>query len=251
MSPNLRVSFKDRQYMRISEALSNAPPPTKRTRTEVSHEELQELVVSSSTEKDVCPTEDRTPIGSCYPQLDTAAKLKAITDGERLLKETKKEKKVAKVEACRMGEEKEVVEAKCKDVDQEKYQLRKDYLSGEDDAIVSGLTQENKNPDVVVLLQVRYIPRAEQGLSFKFLNFVSLALDDRPSCGHAYLYWDNCIHPIRANYVHSPQCKWLRVNDRIEDFRGHTRNGGISLASVTLLDVVFSVLFHGGPIVPL
>lgn len=116
---------------------------------------------------------------------------------------------MAKAEACRMGEEKEVVEAKCKDVDQEKYQLRKEleelqaffdiqnkeleslrmgfaaeneklkedyrkqvdemflfgyqccmrknditqdipsYLSGEDDATVSGLAQENKNPDVV------------------------------------------------------------------------------------------------------
>lgn len=33
---------------------------------------------------------------------------------------------MGKAEACRMGEEKEVVEAKCKDVDQEKYQLRKE-----------------------------------------------------------------------------------------------------------------------------
>ena len=33
-------------------------------------------------------------------------------------------------------------------------------------------------------------------LSFKFLFFISLALNDRPGCGHAYLSWDNCIHPI-------------------------------------------------------
>lgn len=46
MSPNLRVSFKDRQYMCISEVLSNAPPLTKRTCTQVSHEEL---VLDAST----------------------------------------------------------------------------------------------------------------------------------------------------------------------------------------------------------
>lgn len=32
--------------------------------------------------------------------------------------------------------------------------------------------------------------------SFKFLNFISLALDGHSGCGHAYLHQDNCIHPI-------------------------------------------------------
>lgn len=81
MTLNLRVGFKERQRMRLSEALSTAPSPTKRTHPEVSHEEpildapmaqvppsdtvrsRQELVVSSSTEKDVLSVEDKTPIG--------------------------------------------------------------------------------------------------------------------------------------------------------------------------------------------
>ena len=72
MTPNLRVSFKERQHKRLSEALLVAPLPTKRTRPEVSHEEPvldapmaqvppsdiprfgQELVVSSSIKKDAC-----------------------------------------------------------------------------------------------------------------------------------------------------------------------------------------------------
>lgn len=72
MTPNLRVSFKERQHKCLSKALLVAPLPAKRTRPEVSHEEPvldapmtqvppsdiarfgQELVVSSSTKKDAC-----------------------------------------------------------------------------------------------------------------------------------------------------------------------------------------------------
>ncbi|KAJ9701495.1 hypothetical protein PVL29_006724 [Vitis rotundifolia] len=57
---------------------------------------------------------------------DMAAAQKAISDRERLLKETKKENEVAKAKARRMGEEKKVAETKCKYVEREKYQLRKE-----------------------------------------------------------------------------------------------------------------------------
>ena len=39
MALNLRVSFKERQHKGLSESLPTAPPPIKRTRPEVSHEE--------------------------------------------------------------------------------------------------------------------------------------------------------------------------------------------------------------------
>lgn len=69
MTLNLRADFKEKQRKRLFEALSTAPPPDKRTRLEVSHEEPvsdapttqvppfdtvrygQELVVNSSAEK--------------------------------------------------------------------------------------------------------------------------------------------------------------------------------------------------------
>lgn len=51
---------------------------------------------------------------------------KAILDRGRLLKKAEKEKQAAKVEARRMGEGKKVIEAKYKDLEQEKYQMRKE-----------------------------------------------------------------------------------------------------------------------------
>lgn len=81
MTPNLRSDFKEKQRKRLSKALLVAPPPAKRTRPEVSHEEPvldapkvqvlpsnivrseQELVANSYAEKDACPTEDETPVG--------------------------------------------------------------------------------------------------------------------------------------------------------------------------------------------
>lgn len=81
MAPNLRVGFKERQHKRLFEALPTTPLPAKKTRPEVSHEEPvsdipttqvpifyivrsgQELVVSSSTEKNACPTKDGILIG--------------------------------------------------------------------------------------------------------------------------------------------------------------------------------------------
>ncbi|RVW83605.1 hypothetical protein CK203_039357 [Vitis vinifera] len=51
---------------------------------------------------------------------------KATADGEKLLKESEEEMQATKVEAHRMGEEKEAVEAICKDVEQEKDQLKKE-----------------------------------------------------------------------------------------------------------------------------
>ena len=39
MAPNLRVGFKERHCKRLSEALPTTPPPAKKTRLEVSHEE--------------------------------------------------------------------------------------------------------------------------------------------------------------------------------------------------------------------
>ena len=51
---------------------------------------------------------------------------KVISDGGVLLNKVEEERKAAKVEAYRIGEEKEVAEAKCKDLEQEKYQLMKE-----------------------------------------------------------------------------------------------------------------------------
>ena len=45
---------------------------------------------------------------------------KAISDRRRLLKETKEKRDAAKVEAHWMRKKKEVVEAKCKDLEREK-----------------------------------------------------------------------------------------------------------------------------------
>ena len=33
-------------------------------------------------------------------------------------------------------------------------------------------------------------------VSFKFLTFVPLILYDGSGCGHAYLCWDNYVHPV-------------------------------------------------------
>lgn len=57
---------------------------------------------------------------------DLVVPQKVISDGGVLLNKVEEERKAAKVEAYRMGEEKEVTEAKCKDLEQEKYQLMKE-----------------------------------------------------------------------------------------------------------------------------
>ena len=72
MAPNLKVSFKERQHKRLSEALSTTPPPAKKSCSEAPYEEpvpdvpmvqvapsnivrsYQELVVRPSAE-DTCP----------------------------------------------------------------------------------------------------------------------------------------------------------------------------------------------------
>lgn len=51
---------------------------------------------------------------------------KAVADAKKLLKELEEGMQVAKDEACRMGYEKEAVKAKCKDVEQERDQLKKE-----------------------------------------------------------------------------------------------------------------------------
>lgn len=56
---------------------------------------------------------------------DLAAARKAISSGKMLLKKAKEERETTKAEARRIGEGKEVTEAKCKDLEQEKDQLRK------------------------------------------------------------------------------------------------------------------------------
>ncbi|KAL6319951.1 hypothetical protein AAG906_037027 [Vitis piasezkii] len=263
MTPNLRISFKEWQRKRLFEM-----PPSDIAKFG------KELVMSSSTEKDACPTQDRTPVGGgCYPQLDVAVKLvlqttrghgdyEAITDGGRLLKESEEEKEATKAEVWQMKDEKEAAKAKCKDD-------IPNYPSDDEGATVNGLTKQTKirmqlGPPMV-LLQVGYIPRAEQGYSIQHLQMLHSLLLHPPNLGvfkvlefcrfghgrlgygHVYLCWDNCIHPIGES-IGSSSC-WAR--DQIEDFRGHARNGGVLLASITPLDVALSVLFHGGPIVPL
>lgn len=53
-----------------------------------------------------------------------AATQKAITNGDKLLKEAEEEREMAKFEALRIKEGKETVEAKCKEAEQEKDQLK-------------------------------------------------------------------------------------------------------------------------------
>nr|CAN74258.1 hypothetical protein VITISV_015162 [Vitis vinifera] len=48
---------------------------------------------------------------------DLAATKKAVIDGAKLLKEAEEEREVAKVEVCRMKEERETAQVKCKDVE--------------------------------------------------------------------------------------------------------------------------------------
>lgn len=59
-------------------------------------------------------------------ETELVAAQKAITDGERLLKEKDEEIEVAKAEARWMGEEKEAAKAKCKDAEHERDQLKKE-----------------------------------------------------------------------------------------------------------------------------
>ena len=51
---------------------------------------------------------------------------KAVVDAKKLLKELEEGMQVVKVEACWMWEEKEAVEAKCKNTEQERNQLKKE-----------------------------------------------------------------------------------------------------------------------------
>ena len=57
---------------------------------------------------------------------DPVAAQKAITDRGKLLKEIEEEREVVKAEVCQMREEMETTEAKCKNVEQEKDQLKKE-----------------------------------------------------------------------------------------------------------------------------
>lgn len=79
IAPNRRAVFKERHCKRLSEVLSAAPSPTKKTRPEASRDVLvpdaftaqvplfdtmrskQELVASSSVKKDACPMKNRDP----------------------------------------------------------------------------------------------------------------------------------------------------------------------------------------------
>ena len=51
---------------------------------------------------------------------------KAVVDAKKLLKELEEGMQVVKVEACWMWEEKEAAEAKCKNAEQERDQLKKE-----------------------------------------------------------------------------------------------------------------------------
>ncbi|RVW14436.1 hypothetical protein CK203_090774 [Vitis vinifera] len=156
MALNLRASFKERQHKGLSESLPAAPPPVKRTRPEVSHEEL---VSDAHTIIDALfplhhhfvnlpgdppiTVMPRLPYdtsefvlqwGGCYPQLDAAAKIALqMAGGHREhddisylagAKGEKKERKVAKAKARRIREEKEIAKAKCKDVEYKRDQLK-------------------------------------------------------------------------------------------------------------------------------
>ena len=59
-------------------------------------------------------------------ECDLATAQKAITDERKLLKETEEEMEMAKAEVCWMRDERETEEAKCKDAEQKKDQLKKE-----------------------------------------------------------------------------------------------------------------------------
>nr|CAN83779.1 hypothetical protein VITISV_043967 [Vitis vinifera] len=103
MALNLRASFKERQHKGLSESLPAAPPPVKRTRPEVSHEEL---------------VSDAHTINQAGCSSESHHKRGKGAKGE------KKERKVAKAKARRIREEKEIAKAKCKDVEYKRDQLK-------------------------------------------------------------------------------------------------------------------------------
>lgn len=68
------------------------------------------LTQQLDNDKELCTRLEQT-------ESDLAAAQKAILDEERLLKKANEEMEAMKTEACRMGEEKKVVEAMCKDME--------------------------------------------------------------------------------------------------------------------------------------
>ncbi|RVW26297.1 hypothetical protein CK203_107160 [Vitis vinifera] len=187
MTPNLRVSFKERQHKCLSKALLVAPLPAKRTRSEVSHEEPvldapmtqtpivhtpgddindKDAPISSPSWEETaallrqvpCLTTPEPPATSInaffmlthdnkelHAQLektesDLVAAQIAIADASMLLKEAEEGKKTTKVEMCRMKEEKDITEAKCKEAGYERNQLRNEV----DELQVASTTQKKE-----------------------------------------------------------------------------------------------------------
>ena len=64
----------------------------------------------------------------------------AIADASMLLKEAEEGKKTTKVEMCRMKEEKDITEAKCKEAGYERNQLRNEV----DELQVASTTQKKE-----------------------------------------------------------------------------------------------------------
>ena len=61
-----------------------------------------------------------------------------------------------------------------------------------------------------------------------------------------------CYYNMQGpDYVHSPLCKRPRTCDRVESFSRYTRNESLSLTLITPFNMVFSILLHGEPVIPL
>lgn len=58
---------------------------------------------------------------------DPFATQKAIVDGGRLLEKVEKKRETMRTEACRVKKERDATEVKCKEVEQEKEQLHKEF----------------------------------------------------------------------------------------------------------------------------
>ena len=94
----------------------------------------------------------------------------------------------------------------------------------------------NKLRDVLIL---------DAGISF-YLYLLAKVV-----CGHKQKFLLNDCDKQGPHYVHPPLREWPRVCYWVENFEWNAWNGCMSLALVTLFDIAFRVLLHGGPIVSL
>ncbi|RVW71416.1 hypothetical protein CK203_058096 [Vitis vinifera] len=126
----------------------------------------------------------------------------------------------------------------------EKNELIKDYQNypfDKEDAIVSGPAYGDKDSDVV--------GPSNGGEAGVFRLAFASALDDSPGCGHAYLHWDNCIHPVGENEGSVPcwssgRCSFVINYNRLWDSEPIDDVFPNKLGNILIFDVGISFFFY-------